>query len=235
MFLLSPVAVAVAGLLLAPVGGRAQASDPRRDARAVMEAAAEKQREAAMAAHESAAARQRDSLRRQVQNATEAPARTSRDFFTIAWPRPVEAVALPACEPLKLAQVDRWVREAARREGFTPDLLRAVIQRESGFDPCAVSSKGARGLMQLMPQTAEHFSVGDPFEPRQNIDAGARYLGQLLERYGGNLAFALGAYNAGPGRVDRFRGLPPIPETMNYVAAILEHLRIEEDQDDPNP
>jgi soluble lytic murein transglycosylase-like protein len=113
----------------------------------------------------------------------------------------------------------------ARREGFTPDLLRAVIDRESGFRPCAVSAKGALGLMQLMPETAAELGVADPFDPQENIAGGARFLSQLLEKYKGDITLALGAYNAGPARVDGYQGLPPIPETLNYVADILKKLR----------
>ena len=128
------------------------------------------------------------------------------------------------CPVLPASQVDGFVRQAAEREGFTPDLLRAVIQRESGFRPCAVSVKGAQGLMQLMPATAETFGVTDAFDARQNIDAGSRFLRYLLDRYSGDLSLALGAYNAGPGRVDQYQGIPPFPETQGYVRGILDNL-----------
>ena len=130
------------------------------------------------------------------------------------------------------AEVDRYVEDAAQREGFTPDLLRAVIGKESGYQPCVVSSKGAQGLMQLMPATAEELGVVNPFDPKENIDGGARYLGEMLMRYDGDLELALSAYNAGPGRVDHYQGIPPIPETINYVADIMRGL---EDSHPPAP
>jgi soluble lytic murein transglycosylase-like protein len=116
------------------------------------------------------------------------------------------------------------IEEAARREGLTPDLLRAMIGKESGFRPCAVSRRGAQGLMQLMPSTQAQFGVTDPFDARQNIDAGARLMKRLLDRYGGDLALALGAYNAGPGHVDRHGGVPDFPETINYVSDLMQKL-----------
>jgi soluble lytic murein transglycosylase-like protein len=122
------------------------------------------------------------------------------------------------------AEIDRLLRDAATREGVKLDLLQAVVSQESGARPCAVSPKGAMGLMQLMPDTAAQFGVKDPFDPRQNIDSGAKLLKQLLDRYQGNIAMALGAYNAGPARVDAAGGVPPIQETLRYVQAILGSL-----------
>jgi soluble lytic murein transglycosylase-like protein len=102
-----------------------------------------------------------------------------------------------------------------------------VIRKESAFYPCAVSPKGALGLMQLMPATAEMLGVTDPFDPKQNVDAGAKFLKQLIEKYAGDLPLALSAYNAGPARVDTARGVPDIAETKNYVADILSSIRVE--------
>jgi soluble lytic murein transglycosylase-like protein len=99
-----------------------------------------------------------------------------------------------------------------------------VIQQESGARPCAVSSKGALGLMQLMPATSDQFGVNDPFDAEQNINAGARLLRQLLTRYSGDVSKTLAAYNAGPGRVDQTDGIPSIPETVHYVSSILSSL-----------
>jgi soluble lytic murein transglycosylase-like protein len=113
------------------------------------------------------------------------------------------------------------IQETARTEGLTPDLLRLVIAKESAARPCAVSSKGAMGLMQLMPDTARELGVSDPFNPSQNVAAGSRLLRRLLDRYGDDLALALGAYNAGPQNVDRWQGLPPFVETVDYVADIM--------------
>ncbi len=147
-------------------------------------------------------------------------------FFVLPWNTPaLPPVSGENCTPLTPSEVDRYIQEAAQREGFTPDLLRAVIQQESAYQPCAISTKGAQGLMQLMPDTAAEMGVVDPFDPKQSIDGGARYLGEMLLRYDGDLEKALGAYNAGPVRVDKYRGLPPIPETINYVADIMDALR----------
>ena len=130
------------------------------------------------------------------------------------------------CTPIPTSMLRDYIKKIADREGLTPDLLRAVISRESSFNPCAVSSAGAQGMMQLMPLTAAQFDVNNPFDARQNIDAGARYHRQLLDRYD-DITLALGAYNAGPTRIDTYRGLPPIPETLNYVSSIMEMLGME--------
>jgi soluble lytic murein transglycosylase-like protein len=115
---------------------------------------------------------------------------------------------------------------AAQQAGVDSKLLRAVIDRESAFRPCATSPKGAQGLMQLMPATAEELNVDDPFDPKQSIDAGAKYLKQLLDRYKGDVPQALAAYNAGPSAADLAKGVPEIPETRAYVDAILQKLGI---------
>jgi soluble lytic murein transglycosylase-like protein len=116
------------------------------------------------------------------------------------------------------------IERAAGREGLSPGLLSAVIRKESAGYPCAVSNKGAMGLMQLMPGTAAGLGVADPLDPGQNLDAGARFLSGLLSRYQGNLSLALAAYNAGPGAVDRNGGIPPYAETRNYVRDILHSI-----------
>lgn len=128
------------------------------------------------------------------------------------------------CEPLSPEVWNPLVSAAAEQEGLSAELLAAVIRQESAFRPCAVSPKGAMGLMQLMPATAQLLGVKDPFDPKENVDAGAKFLKMLLSRYGGNLALALGAYNAGPGRVDAAGGVPPIAETRDYVTDILTRL-----------
>jgi soluble lytic murein transglycosylase-like protein len=117
---------------------------------------------------------------------------------------------------------DSLIREHASEQGVRPDLVRAVIQTESAFDPYARSPKGALGLMQLMPATAEELGVIDPFNPAQNIRGGVQYLRQLLDRYGNNETLALAAYNAGPAAVDRYGNVPPYRETKNYVARIQD-------------
>jgi hypothetical protein len=128
------------------------------------------------------------------------------------------------CDPLPAPSVDSLVGGAARRAGIDESLLRVVMKEESGFRPCAVSPKGAMGLMQLMPATAEQFGVTDPFDPVDNVEAGAKLLKELMTRYGGDLNRVLGAYNAGATRVDNAGGIPGIPETWNYVSRILSLL-----------
>jgi soluble lytic murein transglycosylase-like protein len=133
---------------------------------------------------------------------------------------------LRACDALPPGSFDPQIKMEADRQGVAPELLRAVISAESAFVPCAVSDKGAMGLMQLMPGTAQAMGVSDPMDPADNLRGGVRYLGQLLERYGGDLTLALSAYNAGPALVDKYGGIPPIPETQNYVREILKKISV---------
>jgi len=114
------------------------------------------------------------------------------------------------------------VREAAERHHVDPALVRAVIETESNWNAGAMSRKGAMGLMQLIPTTAQRFGANDAFNPKQNVDAGVRYLKRLLERYNGNLDLALAAYNAGEGAVDRAHGMPSYRETRNYVQRVQD-------------
>jgi soluble lytic murein transglycosylase-like protein len=131
--------------------------------------------------------------------------------------------ANPQCDALAESIATPLVDGAAKEQGVDSKLLRAVIDQESGFHPCAISPKGAQGLMQLMPGTAAVFQVGDPFDPKENIQAGAKYLKQLLDKNGGDIAKALGAYNAGPNADDP---AAKIPETKAYVDAILVKMGI---------
>jgi soluble lytic murein transglycosylase-like protein len=113
------------------------------------------------------------------------------------------------------------VRRTASQLDVEPELIYAVIRQESGYDPYAVSHKGAKGLMQLMPATAKRFGVKDVFDPAENVQGGVKYLRQLLDRYDGDRRLALAAYNAGEGAVDRFGGVPPYRETQDYVDRIV--------------
>ena len=116
------------------------------------------------------------------------------------------------------------IDNVAREHSVDPALVREVARQESGFRPCVVSPKGAQGLMQLMPSTQAQFEVRDPFNPQESLSAGAQLLKQLLDRYHGDLALALSAYNAGITRVDKTFTVPEIPETKDYVTHILGRL-----------
>ena len=117
--------------------------------------------------------------------------------------------------------IERSIQKAAAKYNLSPDLIRGVIRAESNFQADAVSSAGAKGLMQLMPETAGDLGVTKPFDIQQNIDGGSRYLRQMLDRFGGNLKLALAAYNAGPGAVEKYDGRVPYAETQEYVKRVL--------------
>jgi hypothetical protein len=118
------------------------------------------------------------------------------------------------------ASLNRLVEQTASRFQVDPELIRAIIRVESNYDPKAVSSKGAMGLMQLIPATAQRFGVARPFDPKQNLEGGINYLRYLLELFGGDLSLSLAAYNAGEHSVQRWGGIPAIPETQNYVQKV---------------
>jgi hypothetical protein len=172
--------------------------------------------------------KQRASIQKQVPTTGDA----ADPFFSTPWKDhmelpPVPLYRPPECDPVADDQIDPIVEEISAREGLTPDLLHAVIERESAYLPCAISSHGAQGLMQLMPATAAELGVKNPFNVRQNVDGGARFLKKLIDRYGGNLVLGLAAYNAGPTSVDLAGGVPELPETLQYVSAIMHRLGLE--------
>jgi soluble lytic murein transglycosylase-like protein len=135
-----------------------------------------------------------------------------------------EEIFEPSTEPLtEKTPFQKLIHDAAARYNLDPTLIHSVISIESNFDPKAVSRKNARGLMQLMPRTAELMGVKDSFDPAQNIDGGSHYLSDLLKKYGNDLTLALAAYNAGPDSVDKYgRRVPPYLETMKYVQRIAK-------------
>jgi len=204
-------------LLTVPLWGQTQTPDD----------AAAKQRRAATAMQESLA-RQRMAIEKQMATVSGGSffvlPRASSLGTNAPMPISISMPAAPLCDPLPASQVDSLVGDTAARDDLNPDLLRSVVKQESAFRPCAVSSKGAMGLMQLMPDTAEELGVENPFDAAANLDGGARFLKQLLNRYGGDVPKALGAYNAGPAKVDAAAGVPAIPETVDYVRQILSAL-----------
>jgi len=182
-------------------------------------ASAARQRETVSSMNGSLALQQA-SIRTQVRLA---PART-QSFFVTMDSNPAERAEAAGCDPLPAFEARGLVERAARKAGIDANLLHAVATQESAFRPCAVSNKGAQGLMQLMPATAAELGVQNPFDASESLDGGAALLKQLLARYSGDLNRVLGAYNAGPARVDAAGGVPAIPETMNYVERILGKL-----------
>jgi soluble lytic murein transglycosylase-like protein len=131
------------------------------------------------------------------------------------------AAALPLKTPPPPKTLNEMVNSASDVSNIDPDLINSVIHAESGFNPHAVSPKGARGLMQLMPKTATELGVTNSFDPNSNVQGGTKYLRELLERYNYDMVKALAAYNAGPQRVDQYHGVPPYYETRAYVAKIV--------------
>jgi len=131
--------------------------------------------------------------------------------------------------PIKVKLLDvpyaNFISDSARAHGVAPELVASVIAVESNFNPNAVSWRSARGLMQLMPETAARFGVSKVFDPQQNIEGGTKYLKELLLRYNGDLSLTLAAYNAGPERVEQFRAIPPYRETQDYVRRVTAKFR----------
>jgi soluble lytic murein transglycosylase-like protein len=154
-----------------------------------------------------------------------------RTHATSALPelRPGVSVSISNVVPLETPDTSRppyaeLIEEAALAYDIDAGLIRAVMQAESSFDASAVSPVGAMGLMQIMPALAKELGVENPFDPRQNVMAGAKYLSRLLDAHRGNVAMALASYNAGPGNVKRYKGIPPFKETRNYVRKITTML-----------
>lgn len=137
-----------------------------------------------------------------------------------ASPPPLEVPFHPF-EPSRPADIQSLIIQFAKRHGVDPELMLALAEAESGFDPKAVSRSGAVGVFQLMPETAKALGVKDPFNPAQNIDAGIRYFRKLLDEFQGQITLALAAYNAGPQNVRRYGGIPPFPETRTFVRRVL--------------
>jgi hypothetical protein len=148
---------------------------------------------------------------------------------------------MSAAEQSNRKKIEEMIREVSARYRVDPALVRAVIQTESNWNTSAISRKGALGLMQLVPGTAQQLGVNDAFDPKQNLDGGVRYLHTLLERYNGDLDRALAAYNAGPGAVDRAGGIPRYRETREYVHKVTDSYfrpgsdRIPRAFDEPRP
>jgi len=208
-----------AGVPPSPSTSRQVPNDPLRAAREKQQAAISRQRESVRKQAESVGAWLVPGSVAEVARPPDPPDLAKPE---IPAPGAAHAASKVPCDPIAEESVAPIIEGAAKAQSVHPELLRAVIEQESRFHPCAVSPKGAKGLMQLMPDTAADLGVNDPFDPKENIEAGARYLRQLLDRYKGDLAQTLGAYNAGPSAVDQAGGIPNIRETRDYVQSIMQ-------------
>jgi soluble lytic murein transglycosylase-like protein len=153
-----------------------------------------------------------------VMHFTNAPTSSNNEFKLFLRER-----GTPAPSWYHSEKYDDLITSASERFGVSFPLLKAIIKAESDFDARAVSKKGAKGLMQIMPQNFKLLGIKDPFDPTQNINAGARYFRQLYDRFKGKLALSLAAYNAGPTAVDRYKTIPPYEETEEYVRRVLKY------------
>jgi soluble lytic murein transglycosylase-like protein len=211
----APPASVIPGAVPPPSAGKVEsppAKPPPAKPAETLQSAMEKQR-AAIAIQRVAVKKQRDSV---------VP-------WMLATPRAETASgsegAAEDCDPIGDPELTPLITSAAQQHGVEPKLLRGVIEQESGFHACAISAKGAMGLMQLMPATVDQFKVDDVFNPKQNIDAGATYLRQLLDKYKDDIKLALAAYNAGPTTVDQTGGIPDIKETRDYVEGVIRKMQ----------
>ncbi len=148
------------------------------------------------------------------------------DFATVLREQTNNLISSAISESADLAdQMERYFEEASNTYNVSKDLLKAIAKTESNFNPSTVSSSGAMGVMQLMPETAASLGVSDAFNVRENILGGAKLISQLLNKYNGDLALSLAAYNAGSGNVDKYGGIPPFTETQNYVNKVISCLQ----------
>ena len=170
--------------------------------------------QSAMEKQRASIALQRETVRKQMASAVRLQEMPSEDETPAA-----------DCPPIADPELTPLIETAARQHQVEPKLIRGVIDQESAFHACAISSKGAKGLMQLMPATIDQFKVDDAFDPQQNIEAGATYLRQLLDKYKGDLKLALAAYNSGPATVDKTGAIPDIKETQDYVEGVMKKMR----------
>jgi soluble lytic murein transglycosylase-like protein len=162
-------------------------------------------------------------IRRRIDAIAAGPGGPGREFAATL-DEAFERHARPATKGASRASLDRMIGASAAEFRVDPALVEAIVQNESAFDPGATSAAGARGLMQLMPETAASLGVIDAYDPAQNVRGGTRYLRGLLDRFH-DVALAIAAYNAGPRAVERYGGVPPYAETQDYVRAVLKSYR----------